>query len=112
MASNTFKQLGQARENSTSAVSVYSPPASTETVIKSILIANTSGADAIIRMFVDDDGTTYDESTTIAWDVNIPADTVWDREVTICMNNSAGNFAYRSSVANALTITLFGLEQA
>ena len=108
---NTFKQLGQARENSTNAVSVYSPPASTETIVKSIIIANTSGADATVRMFVDDDGTTYDESTSVAWDVNIPAGSVWDREVTVTMNDSTGNFAYRSSVANALTITLNGVEQ-
>ena len=109
---NTFKQLGQARENSTNAVSVYSPSTSTETIIKSILVANTSGANATVRMFLDDNGTTYDESTAIAWDVTIPANSVWDREVTLCMNVSTGNFAYRSSVANALTITLCGTEQA
>ena len=108
---NTFKLLGQARENSTNAVFVYSPPASTETIIKSIVVANTSGAVATVRMFIDDDGTTYDESTSIGWDVTIQAGSVWDREVTFCMNNSSGNFAYRSSVANALTITLSGTEQ-
>jgi len=106
---NTYKQLGQARENSTNAVSVYSPDASQEVIIKSIIVANTSGADAAVRIFLDDDGTTYDETTAIAWDVTIPANSVWDREITLCMNNAAGNLAYRSSVANALTLTAFGV---
>ena len=106
----TFKQLGQARENSTNAVSVYSPASGTETIIKTIMIANTSGASATFRLFMDDDGTTYDESTALAWDVNLGAGEVTQFEGSYNMNNSSGNFAYRSSVANALTITLFGME--
>ena len=103
------KQLGQARENSTNAVSVYSPTSGT-TVIKSIFLANTSGADATFRLFVDDDGTTYDQSTAIAYDVDILADQMVEIDCFIAMNNTSGNFAYRSSVANAITITLFGAE--
>lgn len=105
---NTYQLLGQARENSTNAVSVYSPGASEEVIIKTIIVANTSGANATVRIFHDDDGTTYDESTAIAWDVTIPANSTWDRGMTICMNNASGNLAYRSSVANALTITVYG----
>lgn len=110
---NTYKQLGQARENSTNAVSVYSPPAGAQTIIKTILITNTSGASATVRVFVDDDGTTYDESTAIVWDAQVPVNdtlSVTYQSDTLAMNNSAGNLAYKSSVANALTITVFGLE--
>ena len=104
------KQLGQKRENSTNAVTVYSPGASTTAIIKGIIIANTSGAAATYRLFLDDDGTTYDESTALAWNVPIVADSVIHIDTFHAMNNSSGNFAYRSSVANALTITLFGAE--
>lgn len=104
------KQLGQARENSTSAVSVYSPASSTTAIIKSVVIGNTSGAAATFRLFVDDDGSTYDESTALYWDVNIPADSSMQIDTYWPMNDSNGNLAYRSSVANALTITVFGLE--
>lgn len=104
------KQLGQARENSTNAVSVYSPGASTTAIIKGITLANTSGADATFRLFVDDNGTTYDESTSLAWDVDILADQMITLDCFIAMNDATGNFAYRSSVANAITITLFGAE--
>lgn len=104
------KQIGQARENSTSAISVYSPGASTTAIIKSIMLANTSGADATFRLFCDDDGTTYDEATALAWDVDLFADQIITIDCFIAMHNSSGNFAYRSSVANAITITLFGAE--
>jgi len=103
-------QLGQARENSTNAVSVYSPAASTTAIIKTIILANTSGADATFRLFCDDDGTTYTEVTALAWDVDILADEMIEIQTFIAMNDAGGNFAYRSSVANAITITLFGAE--
>ena len=105
---NIYEQIAQARENSTNAISVFSPGANEKIIINFINITNTSGAPAKVRMFHDDDGTTYDESTANAWDVTILADSVWDRVVQICMDNSSGNFAYRSDVANALTITIYG----
>lgn len=104
------KQLGQARENSTNAASVYSPAADTTAIIKSIVICNQSGADATFRLFLDDDGTTYDESTALYWDITIPANGSVPLDTYYTMNNSSGNLAYRSSVANALTITVFGAE--
>ena len=107
----TYKLLGQARENSTNAVSVYSPSASTETIIKTIVVANTTSSAATFRMFVDDNGTTYDESTALAFDMDISANSVVQFDGEYIMNDSNGNFAYRSSVANALTITLFGMER-
>lgn len=104
------KQLAQARENSTNAVSVYSPAASTTAIIKNITITNTSGADATFRLFQDDDGATFDESTALFWDAPLPANTTVHMPVYYPMNNSSGNFAYRTSVANAITITVHGVE--
>ena len=107
----TEKQLGQARENSTNAVTVYSPAASTTGIIKQIVVANVSSVDAEVSFFQDDNGTTYDDSTSLGKELLIPAKTVMDRNVYFPMNNLAGNFAYKSSVANALTITLWGAER-
>ena len=104
------KILGQARENSTNAVSVYSLPTSSRAVIKTIVLANTSGADATYRLFIDSDGSTYDESTATAWDVPIAADSVVQYDTWIGMDDADGNFAYRSSVANAITCTVSGYE--
>lgn len=106
-----YKQLAQKRENSSNAVSVYSPAADTETIIKTIVLTNTTTSDVTFRLFMDDDGTTYDESTTLAWDMPLDANSVVQFDGDYLMNNSAGNFAYRSFLANAITITLFGLEK-
>lgn len=104
------KQLGQARENSINAVSVYSPGSNTTTIIKSIMLANTSSSEVNVRVFLDDNGTTYDESTALVWDVKIYPGNIWFIDNFLAMNNSNGNLAYRSSVANAITITVFGAE--
>lgn len=109
---NTFKQLAQSRPSNTSNTSIYSPDINTETIIKSIIICNTSGAIANLRVFVDDDGTTYNEATAIVWDMPIyPSTQPSIIEVNICMNNSNGNLAIRTDTASALTVTVFGMEQ-
>ena len=104
------KQLGQARENSTNAVSVYSPGASTTAIIKSIVVCNQSGAAATFRIFLDDNGTTFDQSTALYYDIPISADSTVQIDTFWPMNDATGNLAYRSSVANAITITVLGAE--
>lgn len=104
------KQLGQARENSTNAVSVYSPGASTTAIIKSIVICEQAGGAATFRIFLDDDGAVYDQSTALYYDIAITANSTTQIDTYWAMNNASGNLAYRSSVANALTITVFGAE--
>jgi len=102
------KQLGQARENSTSAVSVYSPGANETAVIKSIVLCNNTNASLDFSIFLDDDGTTYDENTSLYFIEPLPARSTLQIDTYWPMNNSAGNLGVQSSVANALTITAFG----
>jgi len=110
MAAIQEKQLGQARENSTNAVSVYSPAISVTAIIKSVVICNQSGAPATFRIFLDADGTTYDQTTALYYDSAIAAATTVQIETFWPMSDVAGNLAYRSSVSNALTISIFGAE--
>lgn len=107
---HTAKQLGQLRPANTTAVSIYSPGASTEAIIHNIVICNTSGALAKYRLFVDDDGTTYDETTALAWDISVPADTTDIFEVKITMNDATGNLAVRTDTNDAFTFTVIGEE--
>jgi hypothetical protein len=102
--------LGQLRPANTTAASLYSPAASTIGIGKTLTVCNTSGAAATFRIFVDNDGTTYDETTAIFWDISIAADETVQLDGFYPMNNAAGNLAVRTSVANALTFTLFGAE--
>ena len=102
------KQLAQARENSTDAVSVYSPPSKVTVIIEEIWLCNTTNAAVTYDLFCDDDGTTYSEATALAWQQTIEAYGNYRIPCRVMMSDENGNFAYKSSVANALTITLFG----
>jgi hypothetical protein len=106
---HTLKQLGQQRPNTTAAVSIYNPPVG-NSVVHSIIICNTTTSAAKYRIFCDDDGTTYDETTALFYDVSLPAKTTDTLEVKICMNDATGNLAVSTDTANALTFTLFGEE--
>lgn len=106
--------LAQSRPANTTATSFYSPPNNTvRTEITLVTVCNTSGAPAKFRIFIDDDGTTYDETTALFWDIDVPADTtveILDNESSWWMTNSAGNLAGRTDTANAFTFTVFGME--
>jgi hypothetical protein len=110
MAVFQVQQLGQARPANTTAVSIYSPASGINAVLKTIVIANTTGSSASYRIFHDDDGTTYDQSTALFYDVTIPANTSDVIELSGGMNDSDGNFAVRTDTNNALTFTLYGSE--
>ncbi len=107
------EQLAQTRENSTNAVSIYSPSAiysdkSSDEVEVEVWLCNVSGAQVTARLFHDDDGTTYDESTALMWDASIPV----GKTLKLCgilMGRKTGqNLAYQPSVANAITATVYG----
>ncbi len=104
------KQLGQHRINSTTATSLYSPGASTTTIIKSIVVCNQSSSADTFRLFIDDDGTTYDQTTSLFYDVSISANTTIQIDTFWPMNDATGNLATQNGTANAITFTAFGVE--
>jgi len=108
--STTLKQLAQSRPSDTNAVSIYSPGADTESIIKSIVVCNTTGLAVTYRIFHDDDGTTYDESTALFFDVSLAANSTDTLELNLTMNDSSGNIAVRTGTANGLTFTVYGAE--
>lgn len=104
------KQLGQLRPSSTTAVSLYSPAADITWVAKALFVCNTSTAVATFRVFHDEDGTTYDETTALFWDVSISSNETRSVTSLLAGFTNAGNVGVRTSVANALTFTLYGAE--
>lgn len=104
------QQLGQLRPANTTAASLYSPNAGITTIIKSIVVCNTTGIAAKFRVFLDDDGTTYDETTALFYDVTIAANTTVQVDTFYAMNDSSGNLAVRTDTNDALTFTCFGAE--
>lgn len=107
---HSISHLGQIRPGAATATSIYSPGAGQTTIVTSVVICNTSGASAKVRLYLDNDGTTYDQSTALMWDAAVAADTtvVFEPKGGITMDNSSGNIAGESDVASALTFTASG----
>lgn len=104
------KQLGQLRPANTTAASIYSPGASTTAIIKTITISNTTSSNAKYRIFVDDNGTTFDQTTATHYDIIIPGNTTDLIDTYWVMDDSTGNIGVRTDTANAITFTVFGAE--
>ena len=107
--SSTNKQLAQAVAT-TSPVSMYSPGANIETVIKQITICNTSDSVVKLSIFRDNSGTTYDKTTAVKYEQDVQPKTSELWNVYFCMNDATGNIAIKSDIINSLTITLDGIE--
>lgn len=107
---NFFTVLSQSRPGNTTATSVYSPAASIHTEVKSVVVCNTAATSQKFRIFLDNDGTTYNETTALFWDVPVPADTTLQIEAGWWLDKTAGNLAVRSDLADAFTFTVFGAE--
>jgi len=104
------KQLGQLRPANTTAASLYSPAANITGIAKNLVICNTTTSTAKFRVFVDDDGTTYDETTALFFDVILLGNQSVQIDMFTPLNDSTGNFAVRTDTNDALTFTLFGAE--
>jgi hypothetical protein len=80
-----------------------------QTIVKRIIICNTTGADAAFDVFHDDDGTTYDASTQLYFNNTVTAGLtrVLDDELFV---DSSGNIAVATDKTAALTFTLYGEE--
>ena len=104
------KILAQRRDANTTAQDMYSPAAGIRATGLKMIITNTAGTDQAYRIFQHDGGTTKDETTAVAWDIPIPADT---RQVVNLapMSDPSGSIGVRTDLASALTFTLYGVEQ-
>ncbi len=104
----TEKQLAQAEVPNT-ATSIYGGPASGTAVIRQIIVANHESTAGTFSMWHDDDGTTYNDTTVLAEDIPIGANSILPMGIFIPID-TAGNFAVKADAANKMTITLYGAE--
>jgi len=104
------RQLGQEHLASTAATSLYSPQDGVNTVVKKIHVCNVAGASATIRLFHDEDGSTYDKNTALVWDKTIDANDACMIETYIVMNNSSGNLGIKCDKDDTMTFTAYGDE--
>lgn len=102
-----YTQLTQYRVANTSPLSIYqSGPA--ETVQIFAKFANVSSTPAFLSIFHDQNGSTYDQSTALVYDLKIMPGELFELD-HVFVNNASGNLAYRSSVASAITATVYGV---
>jgi len=104
------KQLGQLRPADANAASIYSPGADTTAIVRNITVANLTANALTFSIFHDDDGTTYDETTALFFTVRIEKNQTVQLTAYAAMNNSSGNLAVQTSVANAINFTVYGAE--
>ena len=68
-----------------------------------------TGSADTFAIYLDDDGTTYNEETALYHDVSIDANTTVVLSIYLPMSNSAGNLAVEAATTDAVTFTVAGL---
>jgi hypothetical protein len=105
------RQLAQVRPADTANTAFVNSKESTTTRIDMIIICNTSAAAAKYRIFHDDDGTTYDQTTALFYDVTLDIAESHELPDTLWLHAAnEGNIAVRSDTGSALTFTAYGAE--
>lgn len=105
----TRKVLGQAASGAGTDSTLYTVPASTDAVVSSLVLCETNGAAATVKISVRGaGGTTTTAATAIVWNLPIAA----NQTITLTLGitiQAAGTIVIQSSTAN-VTITAFGQE--
>jgi hypothetical protein len=108
MATN-YKILGQTAPGTTSNADLYTVPASTQAIVSTLVIANTSGVDTTFRIFVRKAGVTAAPGNAIAFDTAIVANS--QVAFTLGLTLSAADvITVQSSTGAALSFHAFGSE--
>lgn len=111
--SNIPKQLAQSRPSGTGATSVIAKSRKRKLLITSIIVANTTGSAANYSIYLDKDGTTYDQTTALFYAVSLTANGTEIIEFTNGLpfdTDASGNLAVQTGTGSALTFTINGIE--
>lgn len=104
------KQIAQIRPTVTTPIQAYSPAVGVTGIIKFFTVANTSNGARRFSIYLDDDGTTFDEDTALFFEISLARQSTFLLSVWWPMNNPVGNLAVQTSAANDLTFTFHGAE--
>lgn len=106
---STYKVLGQAKPANTTAASLYTVPAGGQTVVSTITVANVTATPAAFDIYVGVDGAAASVANAVAFGVTLTGSQT--QALTLGITADAGDVIYvKSSVADALTFSAFGLE--
>jgi hypothetical protein len=105
----SYKVLAQ-QATTTSLATMYTVPAATETIISSIVVANTSASDRTYRITIQPNNATLAQKHYIAYDVTSKANTT--TAYTLGITLDATDQVYILGSTTDLSISLFGSEIA
>lgn len=107
----SYKILGQAHLTTTSPTDVYTVPASTETIVSTIIVANITGSATTFDIALREDGDTLANKHYIAKEVPIAANDSTTLTLGITLE-AADVVTCQAGVADALSFNLSGSEIA
>lgn len=107
----TYKVLGQAAPTDTSNADLYTVPASTEAVVSTLLVTNTTATDTTCRIFIRVGGAAAGTSNALIYDGVVTANDF--KAITVGITLAATDvITVQSGTADALTFQAFGSEIA
>ncbi len=105
--------LGQSRPGDTNNATLFTAQLGTE--ITRIVVCNTSASPATFRIHHDVAGTTFDQSNALRYDVSLAAgefaEIIGESQGAGLQMDSSDSIGVRSSVADALTFTTYGVTE-
>ena len=105
---NAYKTLGQIADASANNVTLYTVPASTETVVSTIVICNRESASNTFRIAVRPDGATLANEHYLAYDSSISAnDTI---TMTLGITVDASDIVSVGASDANVSFSIFGTE--
>jgi hypothetical protein len=106
----TYKVLGQVNPSATTNTTLYTCPASTQTVISTITICNQAGTSGTYRIAIRPNGATISAEHYIVYDASVPANSTTAYTLGMTIDASDVVTVYASS-AN-MSFNAFGSEIA
>jgi hypothetical protein len=106
----TYKVLGQSNPSATTATTLYTCPASTQTVISTITICNQAGTSGTYRIAVRPNGATLSPEHYVVYDATISANNTAAYTLGLTIDASDVVTVYASSTS--MSFNAFGSEIA
>jgi glucose-6-phosphate dehydrogenase assembly protein OpcA len=107
---SSYKTLGQLDLTSSSLTTLYTVPASTETVISTVVIANRASAADTFRLALRTDGDAISDKHYLAYDVPVAANDSTTLTLGITMAATDVLSVAAAGTASELSINAFGAE--
>lgn len=105
----SYKILGQVSPADANNADLYTVPVATSTVVSSIVLTNTSGANSLCRIFARKNGAPAGKSNALIYDGVVLANDF--KSITLGITLSAGDMlTVRTDVGDTMTFQAFGSE--